>query len=1034
MTSSGKYGLLIVGFVAALSAATYYYRSIPNELPLYGTYSEQWLSNREKLLTRKDLVALYTFQDQSGQQGVFADLSGGWNTKLKVSEENFFGAERPFDMVEGRWPWKNAVALDQLPLERSPIQVSQAGFSFSLWFRHHGSGMRPGPNLDYTGNILALGDGVWSGWKLSLMARSNALVFELGQPKPQYPVGVASASRVPPRTWTHVAGTWDRNKISIYINGFLSNSVPYQGEFFQVESFNKFRIGFVGNGLGSASIEVDELVLFDSSLNAEDVFAIAWPNESLSEDINQRMQLADRHIADAQWLQAAEIYDSLIDQLSSSQLRALFQLRTSQCFAIGGESDAAMQRLTIVQDQADVSDTIRDTAKAESLAILEGVGPDTYPFKSDDEPQNRVDAHRLSVPVPQYDRAMDQFTQYRNVRDATVWMSRFDHDIMPLVNQICVGCHDASSTNGDIDLSTIASGEIAGKHGSFWDLAARRVEKREMPPADATPLSDADRQKLVRWMRNRPRAAFCEELATEDNKRTYHSQASTRRLNRLEFINAYRDLLGVGLSEDTLPPSDGAGGEGFDNVADVLFTSTSHMDTYLKAAAESIDAVIDYPVSDNRSILANLLRDELKTQPAQGHELAAVERILATFARHAWRRPVEGPEVAKLLELFSIVRNESESFQEGLEVSLQAVLVSPNFLFVVESERDEMNVQRLTAHELATRMALTLWASIPDQELMRLAASGQLNDPQTLRQQTKRMLEDPRSRGFGEAFGARWLGIDENSERVPDATMFPEFSDDLKQTFREETIRFVTHVFRENRPPFELIDADYVWANDTLAEHYQLQTDRPSGWQLVKVTGSQRGGVMTLGSVLTATSYAARTSPVLRGKWVMERLLGTSVPQPPPTVPSIDQSAPEVTATTFRSRLERHRSDPQCMVCHQTMDPLGFALENYDAIGRWRDNENDVPVDSQAELPDGTKLAGPEGLKKALIERRGEVERQLVRKLLGYSLGKALDEYDQCVVDRCIKKMEEEKIGARELLEEIFLSFPFQHRYFHKGT
>jgi hypothetical protein len=1034
MTSSGKYGLLMVGFVAALSAATYYYRSIPDELPLYGDHSQQWLSNREKLLARNDLIALYTFQDQSGQQGVFADVTGRWNTNLKVSEENFFGAERPFNVVEGRWPWKNAVALDQLPLERSPIKVGQAGFSFSMWFRHHGSGMRPGPNLDYTGNILALGDGVWAGWKLALMAPSNALVFELGQPKPQHPVGVASANRVPPRTWTHVAGTWDGKTISIFINGFLSNQVPYDGEFFQVKPFNKFRIGFVGNGLGSASIEVDELALFDSSLNSEDVFAIAWPNESLSEDINRKMQLADRHIVDDQWRQAAEIYDSLSDQLDSSHLRTLFQLRTSQCYAVSGESDVALQRLTIVQDQADVSDTIKDTAKAESLAILEGVSPDLYPYKPIDEPLNRVDAYPLTVPVAQYDRAMDQFTQYRNARDATVWMSRFDHDILPLVKQFCVDCHDASSTNGDIDLSTIASGEVAGQHGSFWDLAARRIEKREMPPADATPLSDADRQKLVRWMRNRPRAAFCEELATEDNKRTYYSQASTRRLNRLEFTNAYRDLLGVGLSDDTLPPSDGAGGEGFDNVADVLFTSTSHMDTYLKAASESIDSVIGNPDTDNPSVLANLLREELKTQPAADNELAIVEPILTTFARHAWRRPLEDREVANLIDLFTTIRMESESFQQGLKVSLQAVLVSPNFLFVVESERDEQNIQRLTTHEIATRMAFTLWASIPDQQLMRLADSGKLNDPQTIRQQTRRMLDDPKSNGFGEAFGVRWLGIDESSERVPDAKIFPEFSNDLKQTFREETIRFVTHVFRENRPPFELIDADYVWANDTLAEHYQLATDPPSDWQLVKVASNQRGGVMTLGSVLTATSYASRTSPVLRGKWVMERLLGTSVPQPPPTVPSIDQSAPEATPTTFRSRLERHRSDPQCMVCHQTMDPLGFALENYDAIGRWRDKENGVPVDSHGELPDGTELAGPEGLKQTLVERRSEVERQLVRKLLGYSLGKALDEYDQCVVDRCIKKINEEKIGAREVLEEIFLSFPFQHRYFHKGT
>jgi hypothetical protein len=408
----------------------------------------------------------------------------------------------------------------------------------------------------------------------------------------------------------------------------------------------------------------------------------------------------------------------------------------------------------------------------------------------------------------------------------------------------------------------------------------------------------------------------------------------------------------------------------------------------------------------------------------------AARQILARFARRAWRRPVEDLEIDALEKLFNRSLENSNTFVSAIIETLQAVLVSPNFLFIVEAERGGAEIQRLNPHQLVTRLALFLWSSLPDDELLAVADSKAIYTDEVLREQVHRMLKDPRACGLGEAFGLQWLALQGKSDRQPDAKIFPDFSSQLSDDLREEAIRYVTRVFQEDRSLRDLIDSDWIVINGRLAQHYDMDLAPEAPWQIVALNDRRRGGVVTLGGVLTAASYGHRTSPVLRGKWIMERLLDTYVSPPPAGIPSIDASSDPNQPLTMRERLVRHRVQPECAACHQTMDPLGFCLENYDAIGRWRDSEQGLTIDAAGELPSGEKVVGPEGLKQALLNREQEFYRHFTRKLIGFALGRGLDEFDECLVDRCLRMLGENDYRSGILIEEICRSYAFQYRYF----
>jgi len=407
--------------------------------------------------------------------------------------------------------------------------------------------------------------------------------------------------------------------------------------------------------------------------------------------------------------------------------------------------------------------------------------------------------------------------------------------------------------------------------------------------------------------------------------------------------------------------------------------------------------------------------------------------MLTAFARMAWRRPIESEELDRLLTLFRQSRAAGLGYLAAVAQPMKAVVVSPHFLFVVESEPEAGGVQRLTPQQLALRLSLLIWSSIPDEALLDAADRGDLHDDEKLLVEVRRMLADPKARGLGENFGLQWLGLRNFAQVRPDPELFPEYNADLAADMREEAVGLVTAVFREDRPLTDLIAADYAYVNGRLAAHYGLPLPADAPWQKLPLEDRQRGGVVTMASVLTSASYPRRTSPVLRGRWLLEELLGSRVPPPPPNVPPLEEpDGSPTTALTMRQRLEVHRQNPDCASCHDRMDPLGFGLENFDAIGRWRTQDQGAEIDSTGTLPSGERFDGPEGLKTILVQRSDEFAQHFVRKLLGFALGRELNKFDRCVADECVKALQENDYRGSVLIERIALSYPFQHRYYKK--
>jgi hypothetical protein len=380
--------------------------------------------------------------------------------------------------------------------------------------------------------------------------------------------------------------------------------------------------------------------------------------------------------------------------------------------------------------------------------------------------------------------------------------------------------------------------------------------------------------------------------------------------------------------------------------------------------------------------------------------------------------------------MFDRARARGDSFEASLRLALKGVMLSPHFLFLVEPEPKEGGVYRLGPYALAQRISYFLWSSLPDEDLLRAAGDGTLLEPETLRAQVRRMLKDPRSKALGESFACQWLELEPLGKTVrPDPKKFPEFDDELADAMKDEVIHAFHDVVASDRSLLELIDSNATFVNARLAKLYGIEGVAGREMRRVELHDKNRGGVVGMAAVLTVSSYPLRTSPVIRGKWILESLLGSKVPPPPPDAGSLAEPAADGAKLSFRERLEKHRTKPECASCHQKMDPLGFGLENFDPIGRWRTQDDGRPVDSIGQLPTGEKFESPAQLKKVLLARKDEVMTHLTRKMLGYALGRALNNFDKCVVDDSLKALKADGYRASAMIETILLSYPFQHRY-----
>jgi hypothetical protein len=437
------------------------------------------------------------------------------------------------------------------------------------------------------------------------------------------------------------------------------------------------------------------------------------------------------------------------------------------------------------------------------------------------------------------------------------------------------------------------------------------------------------------------------------------------------------------------------------------------------------------PLDAGPGVLPDSHRRLFGTRPAGITDADYARRIFAFFASRAYRRPATKLEVDRLVAIVGEVQKGGDSFERGVQLAVEAALVSPHFLFRVELDpkpNDASASRLVNDYELASRLSYFLWSSMPDDELFALARKGQLKDPKILQAQAARMLKDPRSEALIDNFAMQWLTLRNLQTVSPDPKLFPGFNEQLRKDMLTETRMFVSEVIRQDRSVLEFLDGKFTYLNERLAKHYGVPGVTGEEFKRVPLIGNkERGGLLTQGSILTVTSNPTRTSPVKRGKWVLDQLLGTPPPPPPPDVPELEGQGAKLTGT-LRQRMEQHRVDPGCNSCHQRLDPLGFGLENFDAVGAWRAQDGGSPVDATGELPGGEKFNGPLELIQILKKQKEPFAKNLVSQLLTYALGRGLEHYDQCHVTDMTLAVGKKGYKFSAMVTEVVSSDPFRKR------
>jgi hypothetical protein len=605
--------------------------------------------------------------------------------------------------------------------------------------------------------------------------------------------------------------------------------------------------------------------------------------------------------------------------------------------------------------------------------------------------------------------------------------ANFAASIQPLLKDHCYKCHGADKQKGDVNLEEYRSAMAVADDPVIWNKVIDVIRSGEMPPSKEPKMADAAREKL---------SGAVEETLTASllARGPEPGPPIIRRLTHSEYRRSVRDLLAVdfdvagavGMPEDPI-------GKGYDNLADALKIPPALTEKYLAAADE---------------VLAKLFGDGAKrgTAPAPGASIAQMFRTATTpqassqlartligrFLPRAYRRPVTAEEVARYGTIFDRALAQRKTPTDAFRHMFKAVLLSPNFLFRIEEDRataGSTKPYRVSDHELASRLSYFIWASIPDPDLNAVAVQGKLSNPAVLDAQVKRMLADPKAKALSEDFAAQWLQLRRLAEARPTTEFFPTFNDELKDAMRQEAMLFFDTLRTENRPITALLDADFTFVNGPLAEHYGIEGIKGAQMQRVALKPEQhRGGLLAMGGVLAMNSHTFRTSPTQRGKYVLEVVLGTPPPPPPNNVGQIEDAAKKGEVKTFRELLTQHATDANCQGCHQRIDPLGFGLDNYDAIGRWRSSTPDQPLDTAGVLPNGEKFDGPVELKKVLAGKRDRFVENVCEQMLTYALGRELKPYDKPVVKEIATALAKDGYKFSTLVSAVVKSFPFQHR------
>jgi len=605
----------------------------------------------------------------------------------------------------------------------------------------------------------------------------------------------------------------------------------------------------------------------------------------------------------------------------------------------------------------------------------------------------------------------------------------FEMDILPILEDYCYHCHGEGKKKGDLSLEIFKTEKDIQQNYKISEQIFKDVLAGEMPPKDRKKRPSKKEQKLVAdWVRNTLDDFYA-------NAPPDPGQVTVRRLNRSEYNNVIRDLMHLDFKPAKDFPADDSG-YGFDNIGDVLSVSPLLLEKYLSAAEKISEQAVAVssrgkPLSPTR--LREFQKQYFKYPIPPDNRGRIAEDFARAFMRRAYRREVSSEEIKNVLVLAKQAVDDGGSFEEGVRLAVQAVLVSPHFLFRWELDGAPDNpesVRSLNEFELAARLSFFLWNSQPDDQLLKYANKGQLRE--NLGKEVERMLKDVKAQSFIESFVGQWLELRNLNVYQPDKKLFPIFTPSLRNDMRRETELLFSHIMRGNRSVLELLSADYSFVNEPLASHYGINGVKGKNFRSVSLRGTHRGGILGHASILTITSDPNRTSPVKRGKYVLENILGTPPPAPPPDVPLLSESGK--ISGTLRDQFMKHRQDSACASCHKLMDPIGFAFENYDAIGRYRTKDNGLPIDAGGKLETGESFDNATDLRRILFSQKQEYfARCMTEKMLTYALGRGLEYYDKRTIDRIVARLKGNNYRFNELVQGIVTSLPFDMKRGREG-
>ncbi len=613
----------------------------------------------------------------------------------------------------------------------------------------------------------------------------------------------------------------------------------------------------------------------------------------------------------------------------------------------------------------------------------------------------------------------------------------FNRDIRPLLSKHCFACHGEKKQENGVNFAAMTSIAAILNHRDAWQKAQVALHGEEMPPDPSeTGFTAADRAKLSAWIHDK--------VETIDRASPIYLDPGpplARQLTRAEYDNTLRDLLKVDFSV-----SDRAGiqseevVDGYDNLAGRQVIDEPLLEKYFSGADAALEWLFGDPnrnghvkAAQEALLIARPGKDDKEPTPRE-----AAKKVLDRLVRRAYRRPIESPEIDRLLVIFERAIKKGDAYEPALSKAIKPVLVSPHFLYRLErdpTQSGSTDACRVTDHELATRLSYFLWSTMPDDELARLADEGKLSDPDVLAAQIKRMLADGKASELTEHFAAQWLQLKRLDHALPERSYFPTFTGSLKNAMRQEMRMFFDGLRTEDRSILDLLDADYTFVNDELAKHYGLPDQKDNaaakGDQMRKVSlrpEDHRGGLLGMGGMLTATSHTDRTKPTARGKWILEVVLGTPPAPPPPNVGALTPPKNRPEPKSVREKLALHASNATCAGCHKKIDPLGFALENYDAIGSWREKIGGDPVDNLGQLPGGKEFHGADDLKTVLRDRQPQIVRNMIVQVMTYALGRHVEYYDEAAIAQITDALAKDNYRFSTLIRGVVTSRPFLYR------